>query len=134
MNIYNTSVHAILKGLRNLEDRGAFFKADQIKIAGEILSFDIIEHGIMQKIKSKLESRLFWKIFVSRYERQMRIRESGPRIHYALELWRRKLPPIVAYHADEVNEELDASTNVIKTTTVKVTDKNIMVPVHVSSV
>lgn len=110
MNIYNTSVQYILKkDPSKFEDRGAFFKAKQITIAGEVLSLDIIEHGILRKSKSKLSLGFIRKVRVGKFERRFRIKRLDPRIHYALNCGALSCPPIVAYHSDKINEELNQS-------------------------
>lgn len=110
MNIYNSNVQYILKkDATKFEDRGAFFKAKQIEIAGEILSFDVIEHGILRKSKSKLSLGFLRKIRVSKFERTFRIKRVDPRIHYALNCGALSCPPIVAYHSDDADAEIDES-------------------------
>lgn len=130
INVYNTSVQYLLKPNPQLfEDRGAFFKAKQIKIAGEVISLDIIEHGILRRSKSKLSLGYFRKLNVSKFEKTMRIRRVDPRIHYALNCGALSCPPIVAYHADKVDEELDQSAKDYLKMNVVVTDSELKVPV-----
>lgn len=110
INIYNTNVQYILKKEPSkFEDRGAFFKAKQIHVAGEMLSFDIIEHGILRRSKSKLSLGFIRKIRVGKFERKFRIKHVDPRIHYALNCGAKSCPPIVAYHAATLDAELDKS-------------------------
>jgi Protein of unknown function, DUF547 len=112
MNIYNTSVQYILKkDPSKFDDRGAFFKAKQITIAGEVLSLDIIEHGILRKSKSKLSLGFLRKIKVSKFERTFRINKVDARIHYALNCGALSCPPIVAYHSEKIEQELDLSVS-----------------------
>jgi hypothetical protein len=130
MNIYNTSVQYLLKpDPSKFDDRGAFFKAKQITIAGEVLSLDIIEHGILRKSKSKLSLGFFRKIKVSKFERQFRINKLDPRIHYALNCGALSCPPIVPYHAEKVDAELDLSVSDYLKKYCVVTDKEVKVPV-----
>ncbi len=130
INIYNTSVQYILKKNPALfEDRNAFFKAKQITIAGEVLSFDIIEHGILRKSKSKLSLGFFRKIKVSGFERLFRINKVDPRIHYALNCGALSCPPIVAYHSGKINEELDESVSDYLKKYCVIGEKDIKVPV-----
>jgi hypothetical protein len=130
INIYNTSVQYILKkDPSKFNDRGAFFKAKQINIAGEVLSFDVIEHGILRRSKSKLSLGYFRKLNVSSFEKLMRIRKVDPRIHYALNCGAKSCPPIAPYHADKVNEELDASTKKYLMENGLITETELNVPV-----
>lgn len=130
MNIYNTNVQYILKkDPSKFDDRGAFFKAKQITIAGEVLSFDIIEHGILRKSKSKLSLGYLSKIRVSRFERQFRIQRVDPRIHYALNCGALSCPPIVPYHAYKVDEELNTSVSDYLKKYCVVSENEVKVPV-----
>jgi hypothetical protein len=53
INIYNTYVQYLLKSNPELfNDRNAFFKEELITMAGEKLSFDDIEHGIIRHSKN----------------------------------------------------------------------------------
>ena len=48
LNIYNAYIQVILQKNPELyDDRGSFFKLEQIKIVGEMVSFAKIEHGII---------------------------------------------------------------------------------------
>jgi len=130
LNIYNTNVQYILKkDPAKFNDRGAFFKAKQITIAGEVLSFDIIEHGILRKSKSKLSLGYISKIRVSKFERKMRIKRVDPRIHYALNCGALSCPPIVPYHSLVIDKELDVSVKDYLEKYCIVGEKEIQLPV-----
>ena len=54
INIYNSYIILILRDNPELyEDRNAFFKKEQVKTVGEMLSFDKIEHGIIRSSNRK---------------------------------------------------------------------------------
>lgn len=130
INIYNANIQFLLK--RNPElfnNRGAFFKAKQITVAGELLSFDLIEHGVLRRSKSKLSLGYFGKLKVSKFEKLFRVKKVDPRIHYALNCGAKSCPPISVYHADKVNEELDSSCKAYLTLNHKVNENSIEVPV-----
>lgn len=130
INIYNTKVQYILKkDASKFKDRGSFFKEKQISIAGELVSFDIIEHGILRKSKSKLSLGYLSKIRISKFERQFRIKRVDARIHYALNCGALSCPPIVSYHSNKINEELNASTDDYLTKYCKISECCIEVPV-----
>ncbi|MFA7274161.1 MAG: DUF547 domain-containing protein [Crocinitomicaceae bacterium] len=112
INIYNSNIqHVLKKNPKLFEDRGSFFKAKLFIIAGEVLSFDIVEHGILRRSKSKLSLGYFGKFWVSKFERQMRIRTLDPRIHYALNCGALSCPSIVPYHTENIDNELDKSVS-----------------------
>ena len=130
MNIYNTTVQYILKkDPSKFDDRGAFFKAKQITIAGELLSLDIIEHGILRKSKSKLSLGFFRKINVSKFERKFRINKLDPRIHYALNCGALSCPPIVPYTSRNLDAQMDESVKDYLEKFCVVTEKDLKVPV-----
>ena len=130
INIYNTNVQYILKKNPTLfNDRGAFFDKKQIVIAGEILSLDVIEHGILRKSKSKLSLGFFSKISVSKFERKMRIKCVDPRIHYALNCGALSCPPIVPYHSNRVDKELEMSVKDYLKRFVRIEKNQVYVPV-----
>lgn len=130
INVYNTCIQYTLgKDPSLFEDRGAFFKAKQLKIAGIDMSFDIIEHGILRRSKNKLSGGYLGKLRVPKYERKLRIRKVDGRIHYALNCGAKSCPPIFAYHADKVNQELDASVKKYLQKHVVVEDKVVKAPV-----
>ncbi len=130
MNIYNTSVQYILKkDPSKFDDRGAFFKAKQVTIAGELLSLDIIEHGILRKSKSKLSLGFFRKINVSKFERKFRINKLDPRIHYALNCGALSCPPIVPYESKNLDAHMDESVKDYLEKYCVVTENGLKVPV-----
>lgn len=111
INVYNAHVQLFLKEKPELfEDRGNFFSSPKIPIAGKILSFDDIEHGIIRRSQSKLTLGFIPKLFVNKYERKMRTNERDGRIHFALNCGAKSCPPVAIYEADRINEQLDKSS------------------------
>ncbi len=130
MNVYNSNIQYILKAdPKKFEDRGAFFKAKQITVAGELLSFDVLEHGIMRKSVSKLSLGYFGKINVSKFERKFRVKRVNPRIHYALNCGALSCPLVQLYHSSTVDAELDKNVKDYLSKTVVVEANKIKVPV-----
>ncbi|MBU2019868.1 MAG: DUF547 domain-containing protein [Bacteroidetes bacterium] len=130
INIYNANIqYQLKKDPKQYKDRGAFFKNQQITVAGELLSFDKIEHGILRRSKTKWSLGYFGKIFVPKFERQFRIKRVDARIHYALNCGANSCPPIYPYTFDNVNEELDKSCENYLEQNVQVKDGYLYVPV-----
>ncbi len=108
INIYNAYVQIILKDNPELfEDRSKFFKADQINIGGELLSFDFIEHGIVRGSKVKLSMGFLKDPFASSLEKQFRVNETDGRIHFAINCGAKSCPYIAIYSAVDLDNELD---------------------------
>lgn len=108
INVYNGYVQHILTEQPELfEDRSAFFKKDQIKVAGELLSLDKIEHGIIRGSKIKWLLGLVSDPFVDEYERTFRTNKADGRIHFALNCGAKSCPYIAIYDALYMDEQLD---------------------------
>ncbi len=111
INVYNGFIMVILKEQPELyEDRGGFFKAEQITIAGEVLSFDKIEHGIIRRSVNKLSLGFLPKIFVDDFEKRFRTDKTDPRVHLALNCGAKSCPAVGAYDAERLDEQMDRST------------------------
>ncbi|HET8860866.1 DUF547 domain-containing protein [Marivirga sp.] len=111
INTYNAFVQIILKENPSLfEDRGAFFKADQINVGGEKLSFDFIEHGIIRGSKVKLSMGFMKDPFASKLEKQFRVEETDGRIHFSLNCGATSCPDVAVYSSYELDKELDQIT------------------------
>ena len=110
-NIYNAAVQETLSSDPSMYDsRYSFFRKHIIAIAGEQLSLDDIEHGILRR------SMLGWGFgyipnpFPSSFERTHRVDELDPRIHFALNCGAASCPPIAAYDHERLDEQFDVVT------------------------
>lgn len=120
INTYNAYVQILLKENPSLfDDRGSFFKADQINVGGELMSFDFIEHGIIRGSKVKLSMGFLKDPFASSLEKQFRVEETDGRIHFALNCGATSCPYVAIYSAYNLDQELDliAKQFLEKTTT-----------------
>ncbi len=78
VNIYNAYIQVILRENPDLyNDRGTFFKKEQIKIAGEHISFAKIEHGIIRKSQWEYGLGMIRKWFPNKFERKLTCRKAG---------------------------------------------------------
>ena len=113
MNVYNGFIIVILKEKPDLyKDRGAFFKAERIVVANELLSFDKIEHGIIRRSINKLSLGFLPKLFVDDFERKFRTDKTDPRVHLALNCGAKSCPAVAAYDAERLDEQMDKSTKI----------------------
>lgn len=120
VNAYNAYVQTLLVNNPELfTERGDFFKAKQITIAQELISLDKMEHGIIRGSRNKLTLGLTKKIFVSDYEKKLRVKKRDGRVHFALNCGAISCPPIAIYEADRLDEQFDASSKkfLMETTT-----------------
>jgi len=111
VNIYNGYVQALLVDNPDLFiKRGDFFKAKQITIAQQLISLDKIEHGIIRGSRNKLTLGLTKKIFVSQFEKKLRVKKRDGRVHFALNCGAISCPPIAIYEANKIDQQFDASS------------------------
>ncbi len=130
VNTYNAYIQVILKKNPELyDDRGAFFNDDRIKIAGELLSFAKIEHGIIRKSQWPLGLGKIRKWFPNKFERKLRVNKRDYRVHFALNCGAKDCPPVAIYEADRLNEQFNKSTEkyLKKTTVYDDTNKEVAV-------
>ena len=111
VNIYNAYIQVILARSPELyENRSTFFSKDQIRIAGNKISFDKIEHGIIRRSQSKLGLGYVKKGFPDRFERALRVENPDYRIHFALNCGAEDCPPVGIYSPGRLNEQFAKST------------------------
>ncbi len=122
VNFYNAYIITILKENPELyEDKGDFFTRDQIPIAGETVSFDFIEHGILRKSQWKLGLGYFRKWFPSKLERTLRVDKRDYRIHFALNCGAKDCPPVAVYTPERIAEQFEKGSKayLLKTTKIE---------------
>ncbi len=111
VNIYNAYIQVILMEHPEFyEDRATFFKRDQITIAGEIISFAKIEHGIIRKSQWELGLGLIRKWFPDKFERKLRVKKRNYHIHFALNCGARDCPPVAIYIPERLEQQFDKGT------------------------
>lgn len=110
-NIYNAYIQVILAKNPDLyKDRQAFFKKEQIPIAGRLISFAKIEHGIIRKSQWELGGGLIRTWFPDKFERELRVDARNYHIHFALNCGAKDCPPVAIYEADRLEEQFDKGT------------------------
>lgn len=113
VNIYNAYIQVILKDQPDLyNDRGAFFKNEQINIAGETVSFSKIEHGIIRKSQWEYGLGMIRKWFPNKFERKLRVDKRDYRVHFALNCGAKDCPPVAVYEWERLDEQFEKGTSV----------------------
>jgi hypothetical protein len=111
LNIYNAIVQDELSKRPELYlKRSQFFKKKLVEIAGISLSPDDIEHGILRKSSLKLSLGYLHKLFPNKTEKQWRVNQVDPRIHFALNCGAVSCPAINWYTAAELNTQLNLAS------------------------
>ncbi len=126
VNIYNAYIQVILsKNPELYNDRRAFFGENRIKIAGELVSFAKIEHGIIRKSQWPLGLGKIRKWFPNAFERKLRVKKRDYRVHFALNCGAKDCPPVAIYKAELLEEQFNQSTTMyLKKTTSYDASKN----------
>lgn len=122
VNLYNLlTLHIVLAGpiAASVREREDFFTGPYYRVAGQALTLDAIEHGILRAnarrymgLKPAFSSgdpRLHWSL-----------RKVDPRIHFALYTASRSSPPLRALSAPDVDSELDNATREYLAATIQV--------------
>nr|WP_303651925.1 DUF547 domain-containing protein [Halovenus rubra] len=131
-NLYNGATQQLLETDRDMyESRGKFFSLPALTIAGETLSLDDIEHGILRRSYSKLALGYIRSPFRDAFAEKHEISERDPRVHFALNCGAESCPPIVAYSRDDIETQLDLATQSYLDQTVKYNpaSEQVLVPV-----
>ncbi len=111
LNVYNAlTQEAIYEDPQGYADKSFFFKEKRIALAGQDLSLDDIEHGLLRRSRNKYSLGYLPKLFVSSFERKNRVKVLDPRIHFALNCGASGCPPIVIYEPPTLEEELQEGT------------------------
>ncbi|WP_291962128.1 DUF547 domain-containing protein [Maribacter sp.] len=111
LNIYNAYIQVILQNNPELyDDRGSFFKLEQIKIAGEMVSFAKIEHGLIRKSQWEYGLGYIRKWFPNKFERKLRVNKPVYNIHFALNCGAKDCPPVAIYEWERLPEQLAIGT------------------------
>ncbi|MGF7080372.1 DUF547 domain-containing protein [Mucilaginibacter sp. UYCu711] len=107
LNLYNGFTQVILrKDPGRYKSRNSFFSSQQINVAGNWLSLDDIEHGILRHSKIKWSEGYLVKLFPSGFEKKFRVEKLDYRIHFALNCGAKSCPPIAFYEPEDIDRQL----------------------------
>lgn len=110
LNLYNAYVQIFLQEQPGLfEDKNTFFSKDRIVIAGQSLSLDDIEHGLLRRSQFKYALGFAQSWWVDPFERSFRVERRDPRIHFALNCGAASCPAIVVFDAEHIEAQLDTA-------------------------
>ncbi len=108
MNMYNALVQIeLIANPLMFEDKKSFYKEQRHKIAGIDMSYDNIEHGILRYSRVKLSLGYVRRLFVKKWEKQLRNKEIDGRIHFALNCGAKDCPPVAIFDDVNVEEQLN---------------------------
>lgn len=119
INTYNAFIQfQLLKDPSLLDDKSTFYTKESIDIGGTLVSFDLIEHGIIRNSRWKLGLGYIKKWNASKFEKKFRLKGKDGRVHFALNCGALSCPPVAVYNDENLDAQL---TEVIKYFLPKVT-------------
>lgn len=115
LNCYNAYAQLLLEEEPSLLegsrlDRWKFFARDRVPVAGVWLSLDDVQHGMLRGSKHPWGLGYLPRPFPSSFEREFRLEECDPRIHFAVSCGAESCPPITVYTPQDVVDGLDVAT------------------------
>ena len=112
INLYNGLIqYHLTQNPAYYDDRDEFFGADILTVAGEKVSFDNLEHGVLRRGTSKYSMGYFSNPFGSDWHEPYQVAEIDWRIHFALNCGAASCPPVRIYDEATIDAQLNASTN-----------------------
>lgn len=112
INLYNGLIqYKLSKNPDYYEDRDDFFSDAILTVAGEKVSFDNLEHGVLRRGTSKFSMGYFSNPFGSDWHEAYQVDEIDWRIHFALNCGAASCPPVRIYNDETIYKQLDESTN-----------------------
>jgi len=112
IDVYNAYAQLLLDRQPDVYERSRrrFFGQRAIPIAGEWLSLEGLEHGLLRRSQLSFGLGYVPNPFPSSFERRFRVDERDWRIHFALNCGAASCPPIRAYRRDRIDDQLDLAT------------------------
>ncbi len=130
INTYNAYFQIVLKEIPSLAHKKAkLYSYPWFEIAGQRLSFDTIEHGILRKSQFKFGLGYVSMPSVSNFELKSRVQVRDARIHFALNCGATSCPPIAFYTPERLETQLEMATHsyLEQTTTYDVTKNQVKI-------
>ena len=108
INVYN-AYYQIIRKEENLS-KSAVYNKKLFSIAGELLSLDDVEHGILRRYRYKYSLGYFSNLFASKFVKKHAVEKLDYRIHFALNCGAESCPPIAFYNVKDIDEQLTKAT------------------------
>lgn len=111
VNVYNIAAQtALQKDSTLILAKAGFTEKNIIYVAGKHLSLDFILHRILRRSKNKYGLGYVNKLFISEYEKQMRVEYVDYRVHFAVNNGTASCSAIDIYRAETLNDQLNRIT------------------------
>ncbi|HJX70579.1 MAG TPA: DUF547 domain-containing protein [Bacteroidales bacterium] len=111
INLYNAINILFLKPdpevIFTQNGRVLHFSSRKIDVGGHLCSLNFIEHGLLRVSKIRWGRGYLKKPYISPYEKDFRLSEPDPRIHFALNYGATSCPPIRIYSSAKIENQLE---------------------------
>jgi hypothetical protein len=108
INIYN-SFFLILRKYNRI-DKSIIYTKKLIVVAGQKMSLDDIEHGILRRYRIKISLGYLPNLFAPTWIKKWAVDELDFRIHFALNCGAASCPPIAFYSDTRIESQLEMAT------------------------
>jgi len=105
INIYNAFFQILRKDMDLRQPK--IYTTKQMNMAGQKISLDDIEHGILRRFRYKYSLGYLPDPFVSTLIKKWAVNSIDFRIHFALNCGAKSCPPIAFYTVDKLEEQLE---------------------------
>lgn len=111
LNVYNAAVRSrLLADPARYQRRWRFFTSPAVTVAGQAMSPNAIEHGILRRSAFTVGLGYLRNPLPSPFERRLRVTRVDPRIHFALNCGARSCPPLAAWDPAMLDAGLERAT------------------------
>lgn len=111
INLYNAFNILLLKPdpeiINTQHGRVLHFSTRKICVGKYPCSLNFIEHGLLRISKIRWGRGYLKKPYISSYEKDFRLSQPDPRIHFALNCGATSCPPIRIYDSDKIENQLE---------------------------
>ena len=108
VNTYNGMVQYLLTEHPEYYDkRDEFFSTPRFTVAGETLSPNEIEHGIIRGGENRFGLGFIPALFQNKFERTFKVDGGDSRVHFALNCGAADCPPVAIYEPETYNEQIN---------------------------
>jgi hypothetical protein len=122
LNYYNAEAQRLAKKHPLLHRTKLLYLLPFLKIAGERISLNTLENGVLRSSKRKIRLRN------KRFVRIMHLEKVDPRIHFALNCASNSCPPIRFYTGEEIDNQLETATENYLNQEVDIEDNTVSLP------
>ncbi len=111
INLYNAINILFLKPdpeiIYTQHGRVLHFSTRKIEVGCHLCSLNFIEHGLLRVSKIRWGRGYLKKPYISPFEKEYRLSEPDPRIHFALNYGATSCPPVRIYDSEKIENQLE---------------------------